>query len=58
MIKNKAYGFEFWVQLNEIEKIKQYIQDLGYYCISDPTSNNQIYQKNGNTINLKEGIKG
>ena len=56
--KNKDFGFEFWVKLNEIEKIRHYIQKLGYCCISDESSNHQIYQKNGNIINLRGRFRG
>ena len=55
--ENKTYGFEYWVQLKEIEKIKQYIQKLGFIRLSSTSSTNQIYQKNGNIINLKERLK-
>jgi len=53
MLNNKKYGFEFWAQLNEIEKIKKYIEFFGYYCVSDKKSNNQIYSKNDKIINFK-----
>ena len=46
-------GFEYWAQLNEIEKIKLYIKYLGYSCLSDNKSKNQIFYKNGNKINFK-----
>ena len=51
---NLTYGFEVWAQLDEIEKIKQYIKNLGFLCISDESSDCPIYQKNGNIINIKE----
>ena len=35
---NRTYGFEVWVQLDEIEKIKKYIKNLGFLCISDKSS--------------------
>ena len=56
--ENNEFGFEFWVRLNEIEKIRWYIQKLGYYCISDESSDHQIYQKNGNIINLSGRFRG
>ena len=50
----RTHGFEVWVQLDEIEKIKKYIKNLGFLCISDKSSDSSIYQKNGNIINIKE----
>ena len=55
--ENKTDGFEYWVQLKEIEEIKLYIQKLGFIRLSGTFSTNQIYQKNGNIINLKERLK-
>ena len=50
--KNKLYGFKYYAQLKETEKIKQYIQKLGFIKLNYTSSINQIYPKNGNIINL------
>jgi hypothetical protein len=55
--KKKTKGFEFWVQLDEIEKIKKYIKNLGFLCISDESSDSPIYQKNGNIVNIKKKLE-
>jgi len=55
--ENKTDGFEYWVQLKEIENRTQYIQKLGFIKLSDTSSKNQIFQKNGNIINLKKKLK-
>jgi hypothetical protein len=55
--ENKTNGFEYWVRLKEIEKIKQYIQKLGFIRLSSTSSTNQIYKKNGNMININERLK-
>lgn len=55
--ENKKDGFEYWAQLKEIEKIVQYIQKLGFIKLSDTSSTNHLYQKNGNIINLKKKLK-
>ena len=55
--ENKTDGFEYWVRLKEIEKIMQYIQKLGFIRLNSASSTNQIYQKNGNIININERLK-
>ena len=39
------------------EKIKKFIRLLGYICISDSSSKNQIYSKNGNIITIRNKMK-
>jgi len=36
--------------LSDIEKISNYLISLGFICQSQPSSQNQIYSKNGNVI--------
>ena len=54
--QKKERGFEFWAQLNDMEKIKQYIKKLGFICLSDSLSTNKIYQKNENIITINNNV--
>jgi len=50
-------GFKENNDLVEVKKIKEFIQNLGFTSISDPSSENQIYTKNGNNIVIRERKK-
>jgi hypothetical protein len=39
---------------DELTKIRIFLQKLGFQAISDLSSTNQIYSKNGNIIIVKE----
>lgn len=54
--RNKSV-FEEWSNLSESEKIKKFIGLLGYVCISDSSSKNQVYSKNGNIITIRKKIE-
>jgi predicted lactoylglutathione lyase len=41
-------------ELNEIEKIKNFLLSLGFISNSDSSSDNKIFSKNGNVIIIKE----
>jgi hypothetical protein len=43
--------------MNDIEKVKEYMQRLGFICISFPTSKNLVYSKNGDIIIIKNKTK-
>lgn len=38
---------------NDIEKVKSFILELGFDCISYPSAENLIYKKDGETILIK-----
>ena len=40
-----------------IEKIKNYILDLGFVCNSDPSAQNLIYSKNEESLIIKNNKK-
>jgi|GEM_PF-1103981 len=40
-------------ELNDMEKIKSFLVELGFICISSPLSQNLIYEKNGEVIMIK-----
>ncbi len=46
--------FEDWAKYNEINKIKYFIKFLGYKRVSDPSSQNQIFENNRNVISIRE----
>ena len=55
--KRNMSKFEEWANSSEPEKIKKFIGCLGYVCISDSSSKNQIYSKEGNTITIRDKIE-
>ena len=55
--KRVMSGFQDWVELSEIGKIKKFVKFLGYARVSDSSSQNQVYAKNGNTIAIRERRK-
>jgi len=40
----------------DIEKIKQYLKNLGFICKSYPTAQNLIYSKNNEVIIIKNNM--
>jgi len=45
------------VELNDIDKIKNFLDDLNFKCQSEPFSENLIYVKEGNIIIIKNKKK-
>ena len=43
--------------LVEVKKIKEFVEKLGFTSVSDPSSENQIYTKNGTNIVIGERRK-
>jgi hypothetical protein len=43
--------------LSDIKKINNYLISLGFICKSQPSSQNQIYSKNGNVIIVRNNKK-
>jgi len=43
--------------LVEVKKIKEFVENLGFTSVSDPSSENQIYTKNGTNIVIREREK-
>jgi len=43
--------------LVEVKKIKEFVEKLGFISVSDPSSENQIYTKNGTNIVIGERRK-
>ena len=43
--------------LVEVKKIKEFVENLGFASVSDPSSENQIYTKNGTSIVIREREK-
>jgi len=41
-------------ELSEIERIKEFIMSFGFDGVSDSSSNNKIYSKNGTIIVIRE----
>jgi hypothetical protein len=46
--------FEDWAKFNQMEKIRSFIKSLGYECISDSSSQNQIFEDDNNVIIIRE----
>ena len=46
--------FETWAKYNDIEKIKFFIESLDFKNVSDPSSNNQIFENKENIIIFKK----
>ena len=46
--------FEEWAKYDHIEKIKYFIKSLGYKSVSDSSSQNQIFENNGNIIIIRD----
>ena len=44
-------------EINDIEKIKNYLVKLGFVCDSYPSSQNLIYSKKGDVIIIKNNKK-
>jgi hypothetical protein len=40
-------------ELSDIEKIKNFLIELGFICQSQPSSQNLIYSKKGETVIIK-----
>ena len=43
--------------LVEVKKIKEFVENLGFTSVSNPSSENQIYIKNGTSIVIREREK-
>ena len=43
--------------MNDVDKIKQFLMDLGFECNSFPSAQNLIYAKDGETIIIKNNMK-
>jgi hypothetical protein len=41
-------------ELYEIERIKKFVMSFGFEGVSDSSSNNKIYSKNGTVIVIRE----
>jgi len=41
----------------EVKKIKELIENLGFTCVSNPSSEKQIYTKNDSNIIIRERRK-
>lgn len=41
----------------DIDRIKKFLEDLGFICKSYPSAQHLIYSKNGNTIIIKNKVK-
>ena len=50
-------GFQENSDLVEVKKIKEFVEKLGFTSVSDPSSENQIYTKNGTSIVIREKVK-
>ncbi|MBN1861226.1 MAG: hypothetical protein JW840_07180 [Candidatus Thermoplasmatota archaeon] len=48
--------FQNPAKISEIEKIKTLIMSCGFEGISDSTSQNKIYSKNGTVITIRQSI--
>lgn len=46
--------FQNQAELSEIEQIKKFIASFGFEGVSDSSSNNKIYSKNGTVILIRE----
>jgi len=44
-------------ELNDIEKIKNFLVKLGFICHSSPSSQNMIYSKDGEVVMIKNNKK-
>ena len=44
-------------ELNDIEKIKNYLVGLGFMCNSSPSAQHLIYSKNGEVVMIKNSKK-
>ena len=44
-------------ELSGIEKIRNFLAELGFVCNSDPSAQNLIYSKNGETVIIKNNKK-
>ena len=44
-------------EMNDIEKIKNFVVGLGFICQSHPSSQNLIYSKKGDIIIIKNNKK-
>jgi transcription elongation GreA/GreB family factor len=44
-------------ELNEIEKIKNFLVELGFICNSSPSAQHLIYSKNGEVVIIKNNKK-
>jgi hypothetical protein len=45
--------FEDWAKFNQVDKVRYFIKFLGYKCISDLSSQNQIFENNRNIIIIR-----
>ncbi len=43
--------------MNDVDKIKQFLMDLGFECNSFPSAQNLIYAKDGELIIIKNNMK-
>ena len=43
--------------LVEVKKIKEFVENLGFTSVSNPSSENQIYTKNGTSIVIRKREK-
>ena len=52
-IKGEKKDMKNTNETNEVEKIKNYLKELGFICDSHPTSQNLIYSKKNDVIIIK-----
>ena len=50
-------GYQENSDLVEVKKIKEFVENLGFKSVSNPSSENQIYIKNGTSIAIRKGEK-
>jgi len=48
--------FEEWAKYSQLEKIKEFIKELGYKMISESVSQNQVFVNNDNVIIIKKNL--
>jgi hypothetical protein len=44
-------------ELNDVEKIKNFLMKMGFVCKSYPTAQNLVYSKDGETIIIRNNGK-
>jgi len=49
--------FEEWAKYSQLEKIKEFIKELGYKMISESVSKNQVFVNNDTVIIIKKNLE-
>ena len=49
--------FEEWAKYSQLEKIKEFITELGYKMISDSSSQRQVFVNNDTVIIIKKNLE-